>query len=132
MSQNAAGHYHVVRITTGLVAHSLPVLLFYLAHIWGIPLYRQLFGATARSFGLGMMVDLLFYLLIVGGWLLAMISNLKLKLVLIGALVAFSAWAMFPEHPIRGYAYCLLMGVPSLLAIWLAQRGCRGFVPDTP
>lgn len=132
MSLDAAGRYQVLRISTALVAHSLPVLLFYLAHIWGVPLYRNHFGSIARGFGLGMMVELLLYLLILVSWLVALVPNLKLKLGLIGALVLFSAWALFPVHPIRGYIYCFLLGVPPVLAIWLAQWLCRLVQPGEP
>ena len=125
MSQDAAGRYQVTRILTGLVPHSLAPLLFYYAHVWGIPVYRSHFGSIAKGFGLGMMVELLLQLLIVVSCLLALVPNLKVKLVLIGTLVLFTAWAMFPDHPVRGYVYCFLMAVPSLLAIWLAQGLCR-------
>lgn len=129
MSLDATSRYHLLRICTSLVPLALPAPLFYLAHVWGVPLYRSHFGALAKGFGLGVMVDLLFYLLIIVSVLVALVPNLKAKLGLVGALVLFSAWAMFPDHPIRGYVYCLLMSVPPLLAIALAQWLCRRFVP---
>ncbi|MGE7958771.1 hypothetical protein ACQKQA_19665 [Pseudomonas sp. NPDC089530] len=127
MSLDAVGRYHAVRISTGQLAHSLPAAVFYLAHVWGVPLYRSQFGSIAKGFGLGMMVELLLQLLMVVSFLLALAPNLKVKLGLIGALALFTAWAMFPDHPIRGYIYCCLMTVPPLLAIWLAQWLCRLF-----
>ncbi|WP_404941804.1 hypothetical protein [Pseudomonas danubii] len=132
MSLDAVGRYHLIRIITGLVPLSLPAPLFYLAHVWGIAVYRSHFGSIAKGFGLGVMVELLLHLLIIVSVLVALVPNLKAKLGLVGALVLFTAWAMFPEHPIRGYVYCFLMSVPLLLAIWLAQWLCRCCVPTPP
>ncbi|APC20343.1 MULTISPECIES: hypothetical protein [Pseudomonas] len=129
MSLDAASRYQVTRILTGLAPHCLPPLLFYYAHVWGIPVYRSHFGALAKGFGLGMMVELLLQLLIVVSFLQVLVPQLKVKLVLIGTLALFTAWAMFPDHPIRGYVYCFLMTVPPLLAIWLAQGLCRLCLP---
>nr|BFD39879.1 hypothetical protein FFPRI1PSEUD_13780 [Pseudomonas sp. FFPRI_1] len=136
MSLDAIGQYQVKRILIGLLPHSLPPLLFYLAHIWGVPVYRSHFGAIAKAFGMGMMVELLLQLLIIVSFLLALLPGLKVKLGLIGALALFTAWAMFPQHPIRGYVYCLLVTVPPLLAIWLTHWLCQRLLSmpaaDTP
>ncbi|MGC5702239.1 hypothetical protein J4P02_18755 [Pseudomonas sp. NFXW11] len=125
MSLDAIGRYHAVRISIGVLVHSVPPLLFYLAHLWGVGFYRSHFGSIAKGFGLGMMVELLLQLLVVVSFLVALTPNLKVKLGLTGALALFTAWAMFPDHPIRGYIYCLLMTVPPLLAIWLTHWLCR-------
>ncbi|WP_246195899.1 hypothetical protein [Pseudomonas piscis] len=113
----------VVRIGLGLAVHSLPVLLFYLAHAWGIPLYRKLVNPAVVE----PMAQFSFFLLILVSALLALLPGRKFKLGLVAALVLFNIWALFPENPVRGYVYCFLSSVPPLLAIWLTQRLCQRF-----
>ncbi|KTC44383.1 hypothetical protein [Pseudomonas sp. L5B5] len=121
LSHDNSNRDQMVRIGIGLAVHSLPVLLFYLAHAWGIPLYRKLFNPAV----LEPMAQLPFFLLIVVSALLALLPGLRLKVGLVAALVLFNVWALFPENPIRGYVYCFLSGVAPLLAIWLTQRLCQ-------
>lgn len=120
-------HDVLIRVLTALLAHGLAVALFYLAHLFGVPIYRQLFGSISRGIALGLGSYYLFILFILVNGVAALVPNLKLKLGLVLLPVLASAWMFFPNNPIRGLVYCGLTGILPLLAIGLAQRLHRLF-----
>ena len=119
----------LMRMLSALLAHSLAVALFYLAHVVGVPLYRQLFGSISGGISVGLGVYYLFILFIAVNAMAALLPNLRLKLGLILLPVLASAWMFFPSNPIRALVYCALCSLLPLLAIWLAQRLHRLFSP---
>lgn len=108
---------------TALTCHALACLLFPIATTLGFQAFTAIFGATqSRGVAIGLAVQLIFAAFVMTNALIAIIKNLKAKIVLVSALVLANLLYLLPQHPLRALFFAGLSGGLSLLAIYAAMH----------
>lgn len=113
----------MARIAVGLFVHFCACVAYVVLNYYGVSLYKYLFGGlTSRGASIGIAMYMVFYLFIAVNLFVSLVPKAAVKWGALMIMVALILIYLLPDYPVRAFAYGVLSGSLTALAILVASK----------